>query len=162
MINLIVMVDRNWGIGKDGDLLFFIEQDKDFFRNMTIGKTIVMGRKTFESLPEKKPLGGRVNIVLTNDSDFKRGGVIVCHSAEEVLREAEKYPEVFIIGGGEIYSLFLPYCGRAYVTKVDAVRTADRYMVNLDKSPDWQIVSETKDFIHGEFPYRFAVYEKIN
>ncbi len=160
MINLIVMVDRNWGIGKDGGLLYFIEQDKEFFKNMTIGKTIVMGRKTFESLPGKKPLGDRVNIVLTNDIDFKSDGVTVCHSAEEVLRESGKYPEVFIIGGEEIYSLFLPYCDRAYVTKVDAIREADRHMVNLDKSSDWQIVSETKDFVHGEFTYRFSVYER--
>ncbi len=160
MINLIVMVDRNWGIGKDGELLFFIEQDKEFFKNTTIGKTIVMGRKTFESLPGKKPLYDRVNIVLTNDVDFKSDGVTVCHSAEEVLREAEKYPEVFIIGGEEIYSLFLPYCDRAYVTKVDALKEADRHMVNLDKSSDWQIVRETKDFVHGEFTYRFSVYER--
>lgn len=160
MINLIVMVDRNWGIGKDGGLLYFIKQDKEFFRNMTINKTIVMGRKTFESLPEKKPLSDRVNIVLTNDAGFKRDGVTVCHSAEEVLREAEKYPEVFIIGGEEIYSLFLPYCGRAYVTKVNALREADRHMVNLDKAPDWQVVSETKDFVHGEFACRFTVYER--
>ncbi len=161
MINLIVMVDRNWGIGKDGELLFFIEQDKEFFRNMTINKTIVMGRKTFESLPGKKPLHDRVNIVLTNDRDFKRENVIVCHSVDEVLKETEKYPETFVIGGGEVYSQLLPYCKMAYVTKVDNLKTADAHMVNLDKENDWKLVNETKDFIQGEFNYRFMVYERI-
>lgn len=160
MINLIVCVDRDWGIGLNGGELFDIEQDKVFFKNKTINKAIVMGRKTLDSLPGGRALSDRVNIVLTNDKDFKREDVIACHSVDEVLNEIKKYPETFIIGGGEIYSQFLPYCKRAYVTKVDAQKTADAYMVNLDKEKDWKLVSETKDFLQGEV-YRFMVYERV-
>ena len=160
MINLIVCVDRDWGIGNNGGLLFMIEQDMEFFRNMTQNKAVVMGRKTFDSLP--RPLKNRTNIVLTKDMNFNPEGVVVCHTEDEVLEEAKKYPEVFVIGGGEIYSLFLPYCQRAYVTKVNALKKADAHMVNLDKEKDWKKTSETKDFTHGEFAYWFSVYEKIN
>lgn len=160
MINLIVCVDRDWGIGLNGGELFWIEQDKEFFKSKTIGKAVVMGRKTLNSLPEGRALKGRVNIVLTNDKDFKRKDVIVCHSLDEVLKETEKYPETFIIGGGEVYGQFLPYCKRAYVTKVDTQKTADTHMVKLDKEMDWELVSETKDFLQGEVNYRFTVYER--
>lgn len=160
MINLIVCVDRDWGIGLNGGELFNIKQDKEFFKHKTINKAVVMGRKTLDSLPDGKALSDRVNIVLTNDKDFEREGVIVCHSADEALNEIKKYPETFIIGGGEVYSQFLPYCERAYVTKADAQKTADTHMVNLDKETDWKLVSETKDFLQGEVNYRFTVYER--
>lgn len=157
MINLIVCVDRDWGIGNDGSLLFSIKQDMEFFKSKTIGKTVVMGRKTFDTLG--KPLKGRKNVVLTHNPDFKHEGVIVCRSVDEVLKICENN-EIFVIGGGEIYERFLPYCDKAYITKVDTVKDADAYMVNLDKEKDWELASETKDFLQGEFAYRFAVYEK--
>lgn len=160
MLSLIVLVDKNWGIGNHGKLLFLIEQDMEFFKNMTLNKAVIMGRKTFKSLPGGKPLKNRTNIVLTKDADFKCEGAVVCHSVEEALEEAEKYPEAFIIGGEEIYSLFLPYCKRAYVTKVDAEKEADRHMVNLDKEPGWRISGSTKDFLHSKFTFRFSVYER--
>lgn len=156
MINLIVCVDRDWGIGKDGSLLFSIKQDMEFFKSKTIEKTVVMGRKTFDTLG--KPLQGRKNVVLTHNPDFEHEGVIVCCTVDEVLKICEN-DEVFVIGGGEIYKQFLPYCKTAYVTKVDDRQTADTYMVNLDKEKDWKLISETKDFT-DEKAYRFAVYEK--
>lgn len=161
MLELIVCADRGWGIGKDGKLLFHIEQDMEFFKSKTVGKAVIVGRKTLDSFPDKEPLKDRVNIVLTRDSEFNREGVTVCRTVNEVLEEAKKYPEAFVIGGGEIYSLLLPYCSRAYVTKVDATLPSDTCMVNLDREKDWKMVSETKDFTHGEFTYRFAVYERI-
>lgn len=160
-MNLIACVDKNWGIGKDGSLLFHIRQDMEFFKSMTIGKTVVMGRKTFNSL-KIKPLPDRTSIVLTKDKNFEYEGVIVCHSVEETFDIIKDKKNVFIIGGGEIYKEFLPYCNKAYITKVNVEKDADRYMVNLDKEKDWELINETKDFTHGEFNYRFAVYEKIS
>lgn len=155
-MNLIACVDKNWGIGKNGSLLFSIKQDMEFFKSKTIGKTVVMGRKTFDTLG--KPLKGRKNVVLTHNPDFEHEGVIVCRSVDEVLKICEN-DEVFVIGGGEIYEQFLPYCKTAYITKVDDRQTADTHMVNLDKEKDWKLISETKDFTDKK-AYRFAVYEK--
>ena len=160
MINLIVCVDHDWGIGINGGELFDISQDKMFFKNKTINNAIVMGRKTLDALPDGNALPDRVNIVLTRDKNFKRENVIVCHSVDEALKEIEKYPETFVIGGGEVYRELLPYCQRAYVTKVDDHKTADTHMVNLDKESDWKLVNETKDFLQDEFNYRFTVYER--
>lgn len=156
-MNLIACVDKNWGIGKNGSLLFSIKQDMEFFKSKTIGKTVVMGRKTFDTLG--KPLKGRKNVVLTHNPDFKHEGVIVCRSVDEVLKICEN-DEIFVIGGSEIYERFLPYCKTAYITKVDAIKDADAYMVNLDKEKDWELARETKDFLQGKSAYRFAVYEK--
>ncbi|MCC8169879.1 MAG: dihydrofolate reductase [Oscillospiraceae bacterium] len=160
-MDLIVSVDRNWGIGKNGKLLFSIAQDMEFFKDTTLNKAVVMGRKTLDSLPDGKPLRDRVNIVLTRDGDFRRDGVIVCNSLEELLDEVKKYPEVYVAGGGEIYKLLLPYCDRAYVTKISAEADADTHMVNLDNEPDWITERSTKDFTHEEFTYRFFVYERV-
>lgn len=162
-MNLIVSVDRNWGIGKKGKLLFYLEQDMEFFKDTTLNKVVVMGRKTFDSLPGKKPLENRVNIVLTRDKNFKPDGVIVCNSVDAFLEEAKKYPDedIFVIGGSEIYKLLLPYCNKAYVTKISAVKDADKYMVNLDRENDWKIDRSTKDFTHEEFTYRFFVYDRV-
>lgn len=161
MINLIACIDKDWGIGNNGGELFDIEQDKEFFKSKTIGKAIVMGRKTLDALPGGKALGDRVNIVLTSDKAFKREDVIVCHSVDEVLGEIEKYPETFIIGGGEIYRQFLPYCEKAYITKVFTEKKADKHMVNLDNETGWTQTQTTKDFTHGEISYSFTVYERI-
>jgi dihydrofolate reductase len=96
--------------------LFPSQRIKSFFREETLGKVIVMGRKTLESLPGKQPLYGRTNIVLTRNPDYKVKGAVVCHSLSEVLEELGKYPEedCFIIGGQSIYEQFLPYCNTAH------------------------------------------------
>lgn len=159
-MNLIACIDKNWGIGNNGKLLFSIKQDKEFFKNMTIGKIVIMGRKTFDSL-KIKPLPDRTNIVLTRYRNFYHEGVTICHSAEEVLGLIKNRKEdVFVMGGEKVYKMFLPYCERAYVTKVDTVKTTDAYMVNLDKETDWKLVCETKDFLQDEVNYRFTVYER--
>lgn len=156
-MNLIACVDKNWGIGKDGSLLFSIKQDMEFFKSKTIGKTVVMGRKTFDTLG--KPLDGRKNVVLTRNPDFEHEGVIVCRTLDEVLKTCEN-DEVFVIGGGEIYKLLLPYCNRAYITKVFTEKEADSRMVNLDTNQGWLLTGETKNFSGENFDYGFFVYER--
>ncbi|MBQ7572791.1 MAG: dihydrofolate reductase [Clostridia bacterium] len=161
-MNLIVAVDENWGIGYKGNLLFSIKQDMKFFRETTQNHIVVMGRKTLDSFPGGKPLKNRVNIVLTKNTDFKRDGVIVCHSTDEVLEELKKYSDdVFVIGGEQIYKEFLPYCDTAYVTKVRAKRMADAHMVNLDLSDEWETLQNTKDFADNELTYQFYIYKRV-
>ena len=119
-MNLIAAVDRNWAIGRNGKLLVSIPQDMAYFRQMTTGKVVIMGRKTLESFPKKKPLRNRAeNIVITRQMDYQAEGATVVHSVEEALNAAARYDtrDVFVIGGGEVYRSLLPYCDTAYITR---------------------------------------------
>ena len=100
-MNLIVCVDKNWGIGKDGKLLCHLREDMKFFREHTLGKVVVMGRSTLESLPKGEPLPDRTNIVLTHRADFSKDGVTVVHDMEELMEVLNNYDpdDVMIIGG---------------------------------------------------------------
>ena len=120
-MKLIAAVDKNWAIGNKGQLLVSIPQDQKMFRDETMGKVIVMGRKTLESLPGAQPLYGRTNIVLTADPDYKVKGASVCGSVEEVMELLRAYhtDDVYIIGGESVYRQFLPYCDEAQITWID-------------------------------------------
>lgn len=162
-MNIIVAVDKNWSIGNQGQLLVSIPEDKKMFRDETLGKVIVMGRKTLESLPGKQPLYGRTNIVLTKNPDYKVKGAVVCHSLLEVQEELDKYPEenCFIIGGQSIYEQFLPFCDTAHVTYIDYTYSADTYFPNLDKDPSWEMTAESDEQTYFDLCYTFRMYKKI-
>lgn len=161
-MNLIAAVSNNWGIGKDGNLLFHIKEDMKFFKETTINNVVVMGRKTLESFPNGNPLKDRVNIVLTRNAEFKKDGTVTVNSVDELLEEIKKYDEeVFVIGGGEVYSLLLPYCDKAYITKVNADKEADTFLPNLDSDPAWSVKSESEFFDNGRVTYQFVTYERI-
>ena len=119
-IALVVAVSRNGVIGRDGGLPWHISSDLKRFKQITMGKPIIMGRKTWESLP-RKPLPGRSNIVITRQPGYEAPGARVAADVETALRiaRAEKPQEIAIIGGGEIYSKFLPMADRVYLTEVD-------------------------------------------
>jgi len=159
-MNLIVAVDKNWAIGKNNQLLVSIPADKKLFRDETLGKVVIMGRKTLESLPGGQPLYGRTTVVLTRNPEYKVKGAIVCHSVEEVLKEVEGYaPEdIFVAGGQEIYEAFLPYCTVAHVTYIDYEYLADTYFPNLDKSPEWVMDLETEEETYFDLCYTFRRY----
>ena len=159
-MKMIVAVSKNWGIGKNGDLLFSIPSDMKFFRETTKGATVIMGRKTLDSFPGGKPLKNRINIVLTNDKNFAREGVVVCHSKEEVLAETEKYDNVFVIGGGAIYSMFLENCHTAYITKVNADADADTFIDNFDNLSEWELSEESLPSEDNGYVLRFCKYTK--
>ena len=161
-MNLIVSVDQNWGIGRDGKLLFFLPADMKFFRETTQGGVVVMGRGTFESLPGKRPLKNRVNIILSGNTALTPEGFLVCYSIEEVRRTIEKYDNdtVFIIGGESLYREFLGDCATAYVTKVERSVPADRYLPNLDQLPDWRLVFESEPQEHEGISFRFCTYRR--
>ena len=160
-MNAIVAVDRNWGIGKDNDLLVHLPGDLKYYKEKTIGNIIIVGQRTLESFPGSKPLPGRTNIVLSDDPAFAPEGCVICRTKEEVLREAAKYEpdRVFICGGASIYRLFLEDCDAFYVTKIDEAFDADTFFPNLDElgyEVDW--FSEDRE--EKGIRYRFERYVK--
>lgn len=160
-MNLIVAVDRGWGIGKDGDLLYSIPEDMKFFRTTTAGKTVIMGRATLESLPGGKPLPKRRNIILSRTLD-KVEGAEVCKTPEEIVALLSDTPteDVFVIGGESVYRDMLPYCDTAYITKIEAEREADRHLVNLDEADEWKIVYRSPMKEHEGIYFAFLTYKK--
>lgn len=119
MLSIIVAVAQNLAIGKNNDLIWHISADLKRFKALTTGHTVIMGRRTFDSLP-KKPLPKRRNIVLTHDTSFQYPGVEVAHGVEEVLNDIHDGEEVFVMGGAAIYKQLLPYADKLYVTWVHA------------------------------------------
>jgi dihydrofolate reductase len=160
----IVAVDENWGIGCEGKLLFNIPEDMDFFKRMTEGKTVVMGYMTFLSLPGSKPLKNRNNIVLADVEGFAPEGVTVCGSLDQALAAVSAYAadDVFIIGGQDVYTQFLPHCSRVYVTKINAGEKADRYFPNLDLLDNWSAEGKSEDFSYKGMTYAFYTYVNRN
>ena len=161
-MNLIVAADANWGIGKDNKLLVSIPADMKFFRNTTTGNVVIMGRKTLESFPGGLPLKNRVNIVLTRDKNYQAKGAVVVHSVEEALEEAKKYEEeVYVIGGDSVYKQMLPYCSKAYVTKIDFAYEADSFFPDLDKEGEWNVTGRSEEQTYFDIEYEFRTYERV-
>lgn len=161
-MNLIVCTSRNWGIGNKNQLLFHIPDDLKQFKSLTIGKTIIMGHNTLNSLPGGNPLPGRTNIVLSRNPGLTVEGATVCHSVQDVLIEVSALPhnEVFIIGGEMVYRAFLPYCRRALVTRVDATPEADTFFPDLQEHPQWKIRRESDFMEHNGLSYQYVEYVK--
>ena len=161
-MNIIVAVDENWAIGYRGDLLVRIPADHKMFRNETIGKVVVLGRKTMDTFPGGLPLAGRTNIVLTRNPEDQVKDAIVVHSVEELLAELKNYDtkDVYVIGGDSVYSQLLPYCDTAHVTKIDRSYEADTYFPNLDASGEWEITAESDEQSYFDTTYHFLKYER--
>lgn len=162
-MNIIVAVDKKWAIGKNNRLLVSIPQDMKYFRETTRGKVVVMGRRTLESFPEGKPLKGRTNIVLTRNEQFQKEGTTVVHSVDELLAEVKQYaPEdVFVIGGEAVYRELLPYCDKAYVTRIDKEYDADTHFPDLDQDKEWRMTKETDEQTYFDLLYIFTIYERV-
>lgn len=156
----IVVVDRNWGIGKKNDLLFRLPADMKHFREVTAGKTVVMGSNTLLSFPEGKPLKNRTNIVLWPGGE-KREDCIIVGSLEELFSEVKKYPQedVFVVGGAMMYRTLLPYCDEAIVTKADADGGAEVFFENLDKLENWSLSEAGEAIETNGYTIRFCRYK---
>ncbi len=156
----IVVVDRNWGIGKKNDLLFRLPADMKHFREMTNGKVVVMGSNTLLSFPEGKPLKNRTNIVLWPGGKAREDCTIV-QSLEELFQELGRYPsdDVFVIGGAMMYRTLLPYCSEAIVTKADADGGAEVFFENLDEAKNWALKSQGEPLETNGYTIRFTVYK---
>ena len=162
-MNLIVAVDKNWAIGNDNKLLVSIPQDMKFFRETTMGKVVVMGRKTLESFPGGQPLKKRTNIVLTRDKNYQVKDAIVVNTVDELLQELKKYDEeeIYVIGGESIYRQMLPYCKVAHVTKINHAYEADTYFPNLDEKDEWVVTGVSDEQPYFDLEYEFVRYEKL-
>lgn len=161
-MNAIAAVDANWAIGNKNRLLTSIPADMKFFREKTMGHVVVMGRKTLESFPNGLPLKNRVNIVLTANRSYKVKDAIIVHTKEELLEKLKKYDsnELYVIGGGSIYEMLIPYCDTAYITKIDHAYAADTYFPNLDQMDDWEMTEVSEEQTCFDLEYVFAKYER--
>lgn len=153
MISLIVAMDKNRLIGKENGLPWHLPADFKHFKEVTMGKPIIMGRKTFESIG--KPLPGRKNIVISRKG-FSANGVTVVNSIEQALREVENAEEVMIIGGASFYEQMIDKADRIYLTLVDAECEGDAWFPELDIN-DWDIISETMYKADERNNYNFSI-----
>lgn len=149
MIALIACMDRNRLIGRGNQIPWHLPNDLKFFKQTTMGHTVVMGRKTFESIG--KPLPGRHNIVLTRDRNYRAEGVEIVHSLEEVLEREE---DMFILGGAHIYEQFMPYADKLYITRIDAEFEGDAYFPEIDTS--WQLIESQPGITDEQNPYSYT------
>ena len=161
-MKIIVAADENWAIGKDGGLLWHLPEDMKFFRETTTGNVVVMGRKTLDIFPGRKPLKYRVNLVIMKNPDFHRERVLTAGSVKEALERLREYgqKEVFVIGGGDIYRELLPYCDTAYVTRVYRSYEADTFFPDLDASEQWELCETEKKREHEGLCYAFTCYRR--
>ncbi len=160
-MNAIVVVDQNWAIGCNGDLLFSLPTDMKRFRSLTIGGTVILGRKTLDSFPGGRPLPKRRNIVITRNVDFDREGCEIAGSLQAALELAADTEDgkLWVIGGGSVYAALLSRCKRVYLTKVDAVAEgADTFFPNLDKLPGWKVEATSEPVEENGVTYRFVDY----
>ena len=154
----IVCVSRNWGIGRDGALLFRISADHKRFRAMTLGKTVILGRKTLETFPGGRPLKDRRNIVLSHRG-LSIPGAEVVHSFDEAA--ALGGDDAIVIGGASVYMALLDRCDRVFVTMVDADAEADSFFPRLDNSPDWHIERESAEMEENGLRFRYIDYVRV-
>ncbi len=161
-MNAIVVVDRNWCIGRDGKLLVHLPGDLKYFKEKTLGKTIVIGRKTLESFPGGNPLPQRENVVVTGNGSYCNDNCTICYSFEGLLDVLGRIPkdQVFIAGGQSVYEQFMPYVSTIYVTKVDNTYEGDRYFPNLDEDEDFQLTWTSPDQFENGVKYNFAKYQR--
>lgn len=158
-MELIVAVYDDWGIGKDGTQPIALSVDRKFFREMTKGAMVIVGRRTLADFPGGRPLPNRINVVLTRQN-IDIPGVTVCHSPAEAAALAATAEKAMVIGGGSIYRQMLPLCDTAYITKVHTTPESDTFFPNLDTDPDWNC---TEVLLQGEeigIGYEMCVYRR--
>ncbi|QAT43536.1 dihydrofolate reductase [Aminipila luticellarii] len=160
-MKMIAAADNKWGIGKDNELLVHIPGDLKYFKEKTMGKVVVMGRKTLESLPGQRPLPGRTNIVLSSNKDYP-AGCSVCHSKEELFKELEKYDsdDIYVIGGAKVYADLFDDCDTYFITKILKTFPADRYFNNLDECKEVSLVWESDMQESNGLEYKFTEYRR--
>ena len=156
-LSLIAAIGKNNELGVNNELIWHIPSDLKYFKKVTNGKTIIMGRKCFESLPGLLP--NRKSIILTNNKDYKVDGALVYNKKEDILDYVKNSKEeCFIIGGALIYELFLPYCKKLYLTEIEAEEDADVYFPYFNK--DLFEREELEEICENNINYKFVVYTR--
>ena len=159
-LNLIFARARNGVIGKDNTLPWHLPEDLTHFKQTTLGQPVVMGRKTWESLPPKfRPLPGRTNIVVTRQTDWQAEGAVVAHSIEEALQQCPADAHVWVIGGAEVYAQAMPLASRAVVTEIDADFEGDAFAPTFDNS--WQETSRITQVAANGLTFSFVTLQRF-
>lgn len=158
-MDLIVAVYDDWGIGRDGTQPVALSADRKFFRETTRGAMVIAGRRTIEDFPGQKPLPGRVNVALTR-SGREIPGFVVCSSPEQAAAMAQQAERAFVIGGGSIYRQMMPYCDRAYITRVHASPVSDTFFPNLDEDPCWELIRTIQSGEENGIFYEMLLYRR--
>ena len=160
-MNLIVAVDKNWGIGLGGTQTVVIPEDRRHFRDLTDGSTVIVGRRTLLDFPGSQPLPGRNNILLSRNADLKIDGASVAQSLDELFGMIENFPpdKVFVIGGDSVFKMLLPYCTYAYVTKIDTAPESDVFFPNLDEQDNWVLDQDGEFKEYNGIRYAFVRYK---
>lgn len=162
MISIIVARSKNGVIGSNDDLPWHLSSDLKRFKELTIGHSVIMGRRTFESIVSrlKKPLPDRENIVITRDKKYSYPGVVVVYSPEKAIQQAKN--DIFVIGGAQVYAQMLPLVDRLYITEVDASLQGDAFFPELSED-EWREISReayVKDD-KNEYNYSFILLDRI-
>ena len=161
-MNAIACVSKSWAIGRDNGLLFSLPTDMRRFRSLTVGGTVILGRKTLDSLPGGKPLPKRRNIVITRNASFQRESAEAAATPDAALEAAASGAEtdaIWVIGGASVYTALLERCKRVYLTKVDAAaENPDAFFPNLDKLPGWAVEHVSDPVEENGYTYRFVDY----
>lgn len=160
-IALIAAMDSKGLIGVNNDIPWHIPHDLKRFKRITSGHTVIMGRKTFESL--SAPLPNRRNIVVTSDRSYSKPGIEVVFSIEDALKVADRKEENFVVGGAAIYEQFLPFANKLYFTYIKGVFTGDTYFPKVDFK-NWKMIEEEAHETEGENPVKFVyqTFERSN
>ncbi len=160
MLSLIAAVARNGVIGKDNQLLWHLPGDMRYFRETTRGKPVIMGRKTWESLPEKfRPLPGRLNVVVSRDRSYIAPGATLAASLAEAIEKAGNAEETFVIGGADLYRQALPFANRLYLTELAADFAGDACFPEIP-ADEWQEISRSQPAEETGLVYAFVVYQR--
>lgn len=155
-MDLIAAVDANWAIGRDGDQLCYIKADLKRFQALTQGHTVLLGRRTLATFPGGRPLKNRRNLILSSQAGYQAEGAEVFSTLEAALAAAPA--DSFVIGGESVYRQALPYCTRAYITKIGKAFPADRFFPDLDQSPDWEVETEEGPFQEEGLSFTYVTY----
>ena len=161
-MNFIVAVDDNYAIGKDNKLLYHLPSDLKYFKETTLNKVVVMGDKTYFSLPIK-PLPKRLNIVVSIDENLKLDNAIVVNNFKQLFEKLNEYDsdEIFVIGGATIYNSLMDYCKYAYITRIYSSRPADVFVNNIEKMDHWKLIKESEMKNENELNYKFQIFENL-
>ena len=154
-MNLIAIVDKSFGIAKNGKQIIYIPDDLKHFKSLTLNKTVILGRKTLTSFPNSKPLSDRTNFILSHNKDFIVTGATIFNSINELISHSPS--DAFVIGGESVYRELLPYCDTAYITLVDYDFKADKFLPNLVEL-DWKKLFESEIMEYNGYRYSYITF----
>lgn len=164
---LIFAADNNWNIGFGGKMLAHLPKDLQRFREITEGNIVIMGRKTLEAIPGQNPLPNRINILVTRKNEFDNQGFHIINDLDNLLpllKEINPKDEkkVFVTGGETIVRQLMPYCTKAYITKIlESFKEADTCIPNLDIDNSWKITNESRIYTEGDLKYKYVDYIRV-